>query len=57
MADLRDTPFCPQCGKPMRFVRTLPGIGGLPALHTYTCKDCGTTMTLAGEPGERRGAS
>jgi hypothetical protein len=34
-------PICPHCGKPMRLARTIPGIGALPELHTYDCKQCG----------------
>jgi hypothetical protein len=41
----------------MRLARTIPGIGALPELHTYDCKQCGVALTEAGEPGERRTAS
>jgi hypothetical protein len=36
----RPTPICPKCGKPMRFVRAIPGIGALPELWTFECRDC-----------------
>ncbi len=58
MDELRDTaPICPHCGKPMRLARTIPGIGGLPELYTFSCRECGTAVTQAAEPGERRPAS
>jgi hypothetical protein len=44
---------CPTCCKPMRFARSTPGIGALPELKTYDCKECGTTITEAAGPGER----
>ncbi len=54
---LRDnTPSCPNCGKPMRLVRTIPGIGGLPELYTFSCRECGTAVTQAAQLGERRPA-
>ena len=50
-------PICSHCGKPMRLARIIPGIGALPGLHTYDCKQCGVAVTEAGEPGERLAAS
>jgi hypothetical protein len=41
----------------MRLARIIPGIGALPELHTYDCKQCGVVVTEAGEPGERLAAS
>jgi hypothetical protein len=58
MDELRDTaPICPHCGKPMRLTRTVPGIGGLPELYTYSCRESGASVTQAGEPGERGATS
>jgi hypothetical protein len=31
----------------MRFVRSLPGIGALPELHTFECEACAEVMTAA----------
>ncbi len=44
------TPVCPNCGKPMLFVRSVPKIGALPELRTYNCGSCGETVTEAAEP-------
>lgn len=45
-------PLCPSCGRPMRFVRSLPRLGALPELRTFECKACGVTYTEAVERGE-----
>jgi hypothetical protein len=39
------TPICPKCGKPMRFARAIPGIGALPELWTFECRDCAEATT------------
>jgi hypothetical protein len=44
------SPICPVCGKPMRFARSIPGIGGLPELRTYDCKMCKTAETEVMRP-------
>jgi hypothetical protein len=49
-------PICPHCGKPMGLARTIPGIGALPELHIFDCKQCGVSLTESGEPGQRRAA-
>ncbi len=36
----RPTPICPKCEKPMRFARAIPGLGALPELWTFECRDC-----------------
>ena len=46
------TPSCPSCGKPMLLARIIPGIGGLPELRVYSCRQCGVSLTEAAEPGE-----
>ncbi len=45
------TTCCAGCGRPMRFVRAVPGLGGLPELRTFECKACGVMITEAEEPG------
>ena len=45
-------PLCPNCGKPMTFVRSVPRVGGLPELRSYECKACKIAYTAAGD--ERR---
>ena len=42
-------PLCPSCGRPMRFVRSVPRLGALPELRTFECKACGVTYTEAVE--------
>jgi hypothetical protein len=36
---------CPSCGAPMRFLRTVPPLDGLPELQTFECKPCGLAVT------------
>jgi len=38
-------PLCPRCGKPMRFVRAVPGIGAGPELWTFHCDKCAIAVT------------
>ncbi len=49
-------PLCPNCAKPMRFVRLIPGVGTIPELYSYYSEACCEAETLVGEPGERREA-
>jgi hypothetical protein len=43
----KPTLLCPDCGKPMRLARTIPGIGALPELLTFECKPCAEVITKA----------
>jgi transcription elongation factor Elf1 len=38
---------CPFCGheESMSLVRTLPGLGSMPELHSFQCKHCGQVET------------
>jgi hypothetical protein len=36
---------CPSCGAPMRFLRTVPAIGGLPEMQTFECRPCRLAVT------------
>jgi transposase-like protein len=36
---------CPSCGAPMRFLRTVPRLRGLPELQTFECRPCGLAVT------------
>jgi hypothetical protein len=38
-------PLCPHCGKAMRFARSIPGIGALPELWTFECRECVEAVT------------
>jgi transposase-like protein len=42
-------PNCPSCGKPLVLMRTIPGIGGLPELCVYSCRQCGVSLTEASD--------
>jgi len=37
--------MCPCCGKRMRFARTVPERGGLPAMQTFECPSCRLAVT------------
>jgi len=39
-------PMCPQCRKPMKHVRTIPALGGIPPLHAFHRAPCGQAETL-----------
>ena len=42
-------PICPSCGALLRLARYTPGSGGLVALMTYACRDCGVWLTEAAD--------
>ena len=44
---LKKLPRCSKCGQPMRFVRSLPAVGGLSELQSYECRGCRETITIA----------
>jgi hypothetical protein len=46
--------MCPNCGKPMILVRSVPKIGALPELRTYNCRSCGETVTEGDKPVQMR---
>jgi hypothetical protein len=39
------TVHCPACGKTMRLASIIPGIGALPELWTFECRDCREAIT------------
>jgi hypothetical protein len=39
-------PSCPQCRQPMKYVRTIPGFGVLPALFAFYCAPCREAETI-----------
>jgi rubredoxin len=47
---------CPSCGRPMRFVLSVPSFGAFPELRTFKCKVCGVTYTEAAKPGHAQPA-
>ena len=40
---------CPSCGRPLRFVRSVPRTDGLMELQTYNCRDCSLWVTEAAD--------
>ena len=48
-------PTCPNCDAPTHFAKSIPGIGVLPALHTYQCQACHEAVTIE-SPVQRAGA-
>ena len=40
-------PVCPNCGRPMHLTRIMLGTGGLPDLGTFSCGECGVSLTEA----------
>ena len=43
------TPPCPCCRDPMRLVRTIPKLCGLPELRVYLCERCSHVETIEQE--------
>jgi hypothetical protein len=43
------TPPCPCCRDPMRLVRSIPKLGGLPELRVYLCERCSHVETIEQE--------
>ena len=37
---------CPRCRERMRLVRTIPKLGGLPALEVFLCERCSHVETI-----------
>jgi hypothetical protein len=47
MANTSDSvPRCPVCDEPMHLRKTLPGLGGLPEVHTFECRRCRQILSL-----------
>jgi hypothetical protein len=49
MPDDKETippPCCQQCRQPMKYVRTIPGFGALPALFAFYCASCRQAETI-----------
>ena len=40
LSDMPTPPLCPDCREPMKFVKTIPQIGGLPELFVFYCSRC-----------------
>jgi predicted amidophosphoribosyltransferase len=43
---VQSAPLCGTCGEPMKLIRTLPRLGGLPEVQTFVCKRCGQVTSL-----------
>jgi C4-type Zn-finger protein len=33
-------PLCPICGEPMKFIKAVPHLGGLPEMFVFYCSRC-----------------
>jgi hypothetical protein len=40
------TTLCPRCREPMKVVRIIPKLGGLPALLVFLCERCSHVETI-----------
>jgi hypothetical protein len=40
MSDTPTPPFCPDCREPMKLIKTIPHIAGLPELFVFYCARC-----------------
>jgi len=40
------TALCPCCREPMRLMRTIPKLGGLPELLVFVCESCREVETV-----------
>jgi|SRR5262245_21804854 hypothetical protein len=38
--DAPDPPLCPDCREPMKLVKTIPHVGGLPEIFVFYCSRC-----------------
>lgn len=47
-----ESPLCPRCGQPMRFVSAIARFAALPELRTYECEACGESHAEAFEPND-----
>ena len=48
-SDAPAPPLCPVCREPMRLVKTLPHIGGLPEIFVFYCSRCKQAETKVQE--------
>ena len=39
-SDAPAPPLCPDCREPMKLVKTIPHIGGLPEIFVFYCSRC-----------------
>ena len=49
-SDAPAPPLCPDCRQPMKLVRTIPHVGGLPEIQVFYCSRCKQAETI-GAPG------
>ncbi len=43
---VQSAPLCAMCGEPMKLIRTLPRLGGLPEIQTFLCQRCGQVISF-----------
>ena len=51
MVDQPTIPLCPECCEPMKLVRTIPKLGGMPELFSFFCAPCGVAETKEQKDG------
>lgn len=44
-------PRCPSCGRPMHVGRTVTRAAGLPPLRSFSCGECGVSVTEDADRG------
>jgi hypothetical protein len=49
VSDTPAPPLCPDCGKPMKLVKTLSHLGGLPEIWVFYCSRCKQAETKVQE--------
>ena len=48
-SDVPAPPLCPDCGEPMKLVKTLSHVGGLPEILVFYCLRCKQAETKVQE--------
>jgi hypothetical protein len=47
LSDAAAAPLCPVCREPMKLVKTIPPVGGLPEIMVFYCSCCKQAETKA----------
>jgi hypothetical protein len=48
-SDTPPSPLCPDCREPMKLVKSIPPIGGLPEIFVFYCSRCKQAETKVQE--------
>jgi hypothetical protein len=49
LSDSPTPPLCPDCREPMKFIKAIPHIGGLPEILVFYCSRCKQAETKVQE--------